>query len=227
MRRKIIFPPVETANEHGLVAVGGDLEIDTLLRAYQQGIFPWPVTIDHKNKNLPMTWFSPDPRGVLDFKDLHLSRSFKKFLKNTPFKVTFNKNFSDVINQCAKTLRRDHSGTWISSEIKDSYTKLFDAGYAYSVEVWEDEKIVAGIYGVAIGSFISGESMFTHTDNASKQGLYYLIRHLESKGLSWIDTQMVTAVVDQFGGKYISRKEFTNRLKEINWSFSRNRYFQT
>jgi len=227
MRPKIIFPPVETANEHGLVAMGGDLEIDTLLSAYQQGIFPWPVTIDHKNKNLPMTWFSPDPRGVLDFKDLHLSRSFKKFLKNTPFKVTFNKNFSDVINQCAKTLRRDHSGTWISPEIKDSYTKLFDAGYAYSVEVWEDEEIVAGIYGVAIGSFISGESMFTHSDNASKQGLYYLIHHLESKGLSWIDTQMVTAVVDQFGGKYISRREFTNRLKEINWSFSRNRYFQT
>jgi leucyl/phenylalanyl-tRNA--protein transferase len=225
MRNKIIFPPVETANEHGLVAVGGDLEIDTLLSAYRQGIFPWPVNMDDKNINLPMTWFSPDPRGVLDFKNLHLSRSFKKFLKHTPLKVTFNKNFSGVIDQCAKTLRRDHPVTWISPKIRDSYTKLFDAGYAYSVEVWDEEILVAGIYGVAIGSFISGESMFTHTDNASKQGLYYLVRHLESKGLSWIDTQMVTTVVEQFGGRYISRREFLNRLKEINWNIDRDHYF--
>jgi leucyl/phenylalanyl-tRNA--protein transferase len=225
MRGKIIFPPVETADENGLVAVGGDLELDTLLLAYKKGIFPWPICQDHINKNLPMTWFSPDPRGVLDFKHLHLSRSFKKFLKKSPFKVTFNKNFSDVINQCAQSPRRDHLSTWISPEIKDSYTQLFNAGYAYSVEVWEDEKLVAGVYGVSMGSFISGESMFSLSDNASKQGLYSLVRQLESRGLSWMDTQMVTSVVDQFGGRYISRRDFTNRLKEINWNTTRNCYF--
>jgi leucyl/phenylalanyl-tRNA--protein transferase len=225
MKRKIIFPPPETADANGLIAVGGDLEIDTLLSAYQNGIFPWPVSLESMTKDLPMTWFSPDPRGILEFEDLHTSRSFLKFLKNSSFKVTFNQRFTDVIIECARTIRKDKSGTWITPEIIHSYINFFNAGYAYSVEVWDKEKLIAGIYGVIIGDFISGESMFTHQDNASKQGLYFLINHLRSKGISWIDTQMVTPLVGQFGGKYVTRKDFIERLRKLSWNIHRNHFF--
>lgn len=217
MRRKIVFPPVESANEDGLVAVGGDLEMDTLLEAYRSGIFPWPLSTYPLNADLPNTWFSPNPRGILDFNDLHVSRSFLKFLKKTPFHVTFNKAFPDVIVQCANTPRKDQPGTWITPDLMRAYINLFENGHAYSVDVWLGKKLVAGLYGVTIGEFISGESMFTHEDNASKQGLYTLIHHLEEKGITWMDTQMVTEVVRQFGGKYIPRSEFMKRIKKLDW----------
>lgn len=221
MKRKIIFPDVETANEDGLVAIGGDLEIDTLLEAYQRGIFPWPLSTWPLNASLPHTWFSPNPRGILDFNDLHVSKSFIKFLKKTPYTVTFNQAFENVIHQCALTARRDQPGTWITPDIMNAYTALFKAGRAYSVEVWDGELLIAGLYGVVIGEFISGESMFTSEDNASKQGLYALICHLETKGISWLDTQMVTNVVKQFGGKYISRPAFLKRLSQTDWTRER------
>lgn len=225
MRRKIKFPPVETANEDGLVAVGGDFEIDTLLEAYKNGIFPWPISIYPQNAELPNTWFSPDPRGVLDFSELHVSRSFLKFLKKTPFSVTFNKAFEDVIVQCAATPRKDQPGTWITPELMNAYINLFHEGYAYSVEVWRERTLVAGMYGVVMGDFLSGESMFTHEDNASKQGLYTLVHHLHEKGIHWLDTQMVTEVVRQFGGRYIPRDEFIERLSHVDWSKPREQIF--
>lgn len=224
-KRRIIFPPVESASEDGLVAVGGDLEIDTLLEAYQQGIFPWPVSTYPANEHLPHTWFSPDPRGILEFNDLHVSKSFIKFLKKTPYTVTFNKAFSDVIESCAKAKRKDQPGTWITPSIIDAYNSLFTAGYAYSVEVWKDEELIAGMYGVVMGKFLSGESMFTHEDNASKQGFYTLIHHLISRDITWLDTQMVTNVVKQFGGKYIAREEFMNKLTFVDWTISRSQIF--
>lgn len=225
MKRKIKFPPVESANEDGLVAVGGDLEMDTLLEAYRRGIFPWPLSTYPMNVDLPNTWFSPNPRGVLDFDELHVSRSFLKFLKKTPFNVTFNKAFPDVIVQCATTQRKDQPGTWITPEIMRAYINLFENDYAYSVEVWHDKKLVAGIYGVVMGEFVSGESMFTHEDNASKQALYTLVHHLQEKGIKFLDTQMVTEVVRQFGGKYISRKEFLRRLQELDWTREKGTVF--
>lgn len=225
MRRKIKFPPVETANEDGLVAVGGDFETDTLLEAYKNGIFPWPVSTYPQNVDLPNTWFSPDPRGVLDFSKLHVSRSFLKFLKKTPYTVTFNKAFKDVIHQCAATKRKDQPGTWITPELMHAYINLYNEGYAYSVEVWKNKKLVAGMYGVVMGDFLSGESMFTHEDNASKQGLYTLVHHLQEKGITWLDTQMVTEVVKQFGGHYIPRYEFIDRLKSVNWEKPRELIF--
>jgi leucyl/phenylalanyl-tRNA--protein transferase len=218
MRRKIVFPPVETANPDGLVAVGGDLEMDTLIEAYHRGIFPWPISTYPINMDLPHTWFSPDPRGVLDFHQLHVSKSFIKFLKKTPFTVTFNKAFPAVIEQCAKTPRKDQPGTWITPEIMQAYINLFENGLAYSVDVWLDKELVAGMYGVVMGDFLSGESMFTHEDNASKQGLYTLIHHLQENGINWLDTQMVTEVVKQFGGRYIPRPEFLSRLERTNWT---------
>lgn len=225
MKRKIKFPPVESANEDGLVAVGGDLEIDTLLEAYGRGIFPWPLSTYPLNVDLPNTWFSPDPRGVLDFDELHVSRSFLKFLKKTPFTVTFNKAFPEVIQQCAATKRKDQPGTWITPEIMRAYINLFENDLAYSVEVWLEKKLVAGIYGVIMGEFVSGESMFTHEDNASKQGLYTLVHHLQEKGINFLDTQMVTEVVRQFGGKYIPRQAFLRRLEELNWTREKETIF--
>lgn len=225
MKRKIVFPPVETASEDGLVAVGGDLEIDTLLEAYHQGIFPWPISTYPLNVDMPHTWFSPNPRGLLQFKDLHVSRSFIKFLKKTPYHVTFNYAFADVINQCAQMVRKDQPGTWITPDIIDAYTDLFHAGYAYSVEVWDQERLVGGLYGVIMGEFVSGESMFMLEDNASKQGFYTLLVHLKDKGINWVDTQMVTPVVQQFGGKYVPRPVFLKLLQKTNWTRKRSDIF--
>lgn len=217
MRKKIKFPPVESSNEEGLVAVGGDLEVDTLLEAYKNGIFPWPIN-SYPQVKMPNTWFSPNPRGVLDFEEMHIPKSFLKFLKKTPFHITFNKAFDEVIQNCAEIPRKDKAGTWINQDIIDAYKNMFKQGYAYSVEVWKKDSLVAGIYGVVIGQFVSGESMFTYEDNASKQALYTLVHHLQDKNIKWLDTQMVTEVVKQFGGKYISRAQFKSRLENLNWT---------
>jgi leucyl/phenylalanyl-tRNA--protein transferase len=218
--RKIIFPPIENATEDGLVALGGDLEVDTLLSAYQQGIFPWPVSTEH-----PLAWFSPDPRGILEISELHLSKSFVKFLKKNTYQVTFNQAFDEVINQCARMARKDQPSTWITQDIILGYEKLFKVGLAYSAEVWNGKELVAGVYGVSMGDFISGESMFTKENNASKFALYSLILKLKDSGIAWMDTQMVTPVVEGFGGKYISRPEFLHMLKKINWSRKRDDIF--
>lgn len=212
MKRQIVFPPIEHATEDGLVAIGGDLEIDTLETAYRQGIFPWPISVE-----FPLAWFSPDPRGILEFKDLHVSKSFEKFLKKNTFRVSFNQAFKDVIVACARVPRKDQPGTWITPDIVQGYVKLHEAGNAYSVEVWDEEKLVAGVYGVCFGEFFSGESMFTIQDNASKLGLYTLCRRLESLDVGWLDTQMVTPVVENFGGTYIPRREFLAKLNSLSF----------
>lgn len=218
--RRIIFPPVETATKDGLVAVGGDLQVDTLITAYREGIFPWPISVE-----FPLAWFSPDPRGVIDVDELHLSKSFSKFLKRTGFKVSFNQAFGKVIRQCARVIRKNQPSTWITPEIIKGYENLFDQELAYSVEVWNEGELVAGLYGVCMGDFISGESMFTTERDASKLALYYLIQRLKEKNISWLDTQMVTSVVESFGGKYISRPEFLKRLAQKDWTRKRDEIF--
>jgi leucyl/phenylalanyl-tRNA--protein transferase len=221
MRRKVVFPDVESATEDGLVAIGGDLEVDTLQEAYHKGIFPWPISLD-----FPLAWFSPNPRGILKFNELHLSRSFEKFLKKPPFHVTFNQSFAEVIKACAQTVRKGQPSTWITPEIIKGYEKLFEVDQSYSVEVWNQErKLVGGIYGVVMGDFVSGESMFMKEDNASKFGLYTLIKKLEASGIKWLDTQMVTTVVEQFGGKYISRPEFIALIEGVNWAKNKKDIF--
>jgi leucyl/phenylalanyl-tRNA--protein transferase len=220
MKRKIQFPPVEGATSDGLVAIGGDLEIDTLEIAYRSGIFPWPLSVD-----FPLAWFSPDPRGILEFTDFHLPRSFKKFLKKSEFKITYNQNFSQVIKNCATVKRKGQHSTWITPEIIKGYERLFLAGQAYSVEVWKEDLLVGGIYGVIMGNFISGESMFSKEREASKVALYHLIEHLLTKKITWIDTQMVTPVVSQFGGKYIPRSQFLSLIHQMDWQLSRESIF--
>lgn len=225
MRRKIVFPPLETASEDGLVAVGGDLAVDTLIEAYRQGIFPWPLSSYPANVTLPHTWFSPNPRGILEYERLHVSKSFIKFLKKSPFTVTFNQAFNEVIRNCSSAVRKDQPGTWITPDIIKAYNDLFDAGHAYSVEVWNGPELVGGLYGVSLGDFISGESMFTLEDNAGKVGLYTLLMHLESKDINWMDTQMVTEIVRQFGGRYVPRPAFVALLKHIDWTRERSDIF--
>lgn len=225
MRRRIIFPPVDTASEDGLVAIGGDLEIDTLVTAYKCGIFPWPVSTYPANEEFPHTWFSPDPRGILEIENMHVSKSFIKFLKHTQFQVTFNQAFTEVIHNCAKMPRKGQPGTWITPDIMHAYKALFENDLAYSVEVWNGSKLVGGLYGVIMGNFVSGESMFTLEDNASKQGFYALLMHLQTKGIHWIDTQMVTEVVRQFGGSYIPRPDFLKLLKKVDWTKKKSEIF--
>jgi leucyl/phenylalanyl-tRNA--protein transferase len=222
MKRKIVFPPIDEATEDGLVAVGGDLEVDTLVTAYRQGIFPWPVSVE-----LPLAWFSPDPRGVIFLDEIHVAKSFEKFLKKNPFRVTFNQRMKEVIKECARVPRKNQPGTWITPDIIIGYEKLFQAELAYSVEVWEEEKLVGGLYGVSMGEFVSGESMFMKEDNASKLALYSLLMLLKAKGIRFLDTQMVTPVVEQFGGKYIERDEFRGLIEEINWEKPRSFLFHS
>ena len=220
MKRTIEFPPIEDATDDGLVAVGGDLEVDTLVAAYQQGIFPWPVSVE-----LPLAWFSPDPRGILFIDELHLPKSFEKFLKKNPYRVTFNQSMKDVIFECARIPRKDQPGTWITPDIIAAYRKLFKEDLAYSVEVWREDRLVGGLYGVIMGEFCSGESMFMTEDNASKVALWSLLMLLKSKGIPFLDTQMVTSVVEAFGGKYVPRAEFLKIIQKLDWNKSKAEIF--
>lgn len=202
------FPPVHEADEDGLLALGGDLELESLLLAYSQGIFPWPIS-----KKYPLAWFSPDPRGVLFYDKLHISKSLKKFLKKSPYSVRFNENFERVIKMCAEVKRKNQPGTWITKEIIDSYINLYNNGFAYCVEVYdENNELVGGLYGVCINSFYSGESMFHLKDNASKIAILALMQKLKEYDVDWLDTQMVTDVVENMGGINIPREEFLELL---------------
>lgn len=214
----IDFPPVDSADESGLVAVGGDMETSSLILAYRRGIFPWPISRDY-----PLAWFSPDPRGVLDYKDLKISASLKKAMNKNLFEIKFNTRFIEVIEACSSLEnRKDENDTWITPEIINAYINFHNAGQAYSVEAFNREsgELVGGIYGVLVGGYASGESMFYRESNASKTALVMLMQKLNDAGVEWLDTQMVTPVVAQLGGKEISREEFLKRIefeKQVNF----------
>ncbi len=208
----VSFPPIKQADENGLLAIGGDLQVESLLLAYKRGIFPWPI-----NEDFPLAWFAPNPRGLIDFKDLHISKSLKKTLRKESFIIKYNTNFEAVIMNCSMiTNRKGQSETWITQDIINAYIEMFRQGYAYSVEVYtkgENEKLVGGVYGVCIGRYFSGESMFYRETDASKIALVHLIEKLSSVGVTWLDTQMVTSVVKNLGGKEVTRDEFMQKLK--------------
>ena len=204
------FPSHEKANKDGLLAVGGDLEYESLLLAYSQGIFPWPVDV-----NYPIPWFSPDPRGLIKFSDLHLSDSLKKFLKKTNFRFGINNNFERVIFECATSNNRKTGlETWIIPQMMDAYIELYKRGYAFCAETYQDEELVGGIYGVVINNYVCGESMFYLEENASKFALVNLIEYLKKQGILWLDTQMVTPVVRSLGGSEVPRKKFLEMLAQ-------------
>lgn len=202
------FPDPEDTLAEGILAVGGNLDVGTLYSAYSQGIFPWP------QPGFPMLWFSPERRGVIEFKDFHVPESLRKFRKNHPeIEFTMNKDFRHVIEECAKQPRPGQDGTWILPAMKHAYEELFKAGYAISVEVREDNILIGGIYGVLIQGVFSGESMFYLKPNASKLALWRLVEILQEKGHEWIDVQMVTPVIESMGGKYVDRADYLEMLR--------------
>jgi leucyl/phenylalanyl-tRNA--protein transferase len=205
------FPPVESADEQGLLAVGGDLHMDSLLLAYSKGIYPWPIT-----PNYPMAWFSPDPRGVIPSNDFHVPRKLKKELKDSKFHIRYNQKFEKVITECAQIKRKKEFGTWITDEIIVGYINFFRAGYAYSVEVYnEDDNLVGGLYGVKIGKFFSGESMYHRESNASKYALLTLMQNLKRNGVDFLDTQMVTTATKSLGAIEIPREIYVNKIQKL------------
>lgn len=203
----------------GIVDLSDDLRVDRLLEAYSFGIFPWP------HEDLPTIWYCPEQRGVLDFADFHIPRSLQKFMAHMPFRVTVNEAFDEVIEACAVAKRPHQEGTWITTRLETAYIAFHHAGYAHSVEVWNGEKLVGGLYGVQVGGIFGGESMFYREDNASKVALVKLVEFLGSQGLTFMDIQMVTPLLESFGGKYIARDEFLQRVeqgkltaKPLDWS---------
>ena len=202
-----IFPDPKLALEEGIVDVREDLSIPVLLEAYSFGIFPWP------HEGLPMLWFCPPQRGILAFKDFHLPRSLKKQARRVKWQFTMNQSFDEVIDACAVQSRPGQPGTWINPRLARAYKEFHRAGYAHSVECWDGDKLIGGLYGVYVGGVFSGESMFYHIDGASKLCLLFLIEFLKTQGLSWMDCQMVTPHMEKLGAKYISRIEYLKRLE--------------
>jgi len=202
----IRFPDPEQTAVEGIVVIGGELNAANLLRAYRKGIFPWPID------GWPLPWFCPEERAILEFKDLHVSRTLQREQKRAPFRLTIDKNFEAVINACANAERKDEVGTWITPEMIRAYCELHDEGHAHSVEAWEGDILVGGIYGVDAGGAFAGESMFFAQPNASKLALLHLIEHLDSKGLDWLDIQVMTPHMRVFGAQNISRHAFLRKL---------------
>ena len=204
LTQKIEFPDVSEASADGLLAFGGDLSPERLLFAYQNGIFPWFEDTE------PILWWSPDPRFVLFPKDLKVSKSMKQLLKKNQFKVTENKAFKNVIENCAKAKREGQQGTWITDEMIEAYTKLHKLGYAKSVEVWQNDQLVGGLYGIAIENKVfCGESMFAKVSNASKVGF---ITFIQNSNYKLVDCQLHTYHLESLGAKHITRLEFLKYL---------------
>ncbi len=199
------FPAVECANGEGLLAVGGDLSPERLLLAYQNGIFPW------FNEDSLILWWSPDPRMVLFPDEIKVSKSMQKVLKSDQFRLTKNTCFEKVLEACSSIKRIGQEGTWITDEMKKAYLKLHQKGYAKSYEVWEDDMLVGGLYGLDMGHVFCGESMFSKTSNASKFAFIKLALEFQGKG-KLIDCQLYTKHLGSLGAKEIPRKEFMEVL---------------
>ncbi len=208
LSEKIYFPPPELSRKDGLLAIGGDLCTERLILAYQNGIFPW------YSKEYPILWWSPDPRLVLYPDELHVSGSLEKILKQGRFSVTFDQNFYKIITECSFTKRKNQEGTWITQDMLDAYCLLHEEGFAHSVEVWKNEEIVGGLYGVSLGKCFFGESMFSRKSNASKVGFATLVSVLNKWAFSLIDCQVTTRHLVSFGAREISRRQFIVELRQ-------------
>lgn len=204
----IQFPQPIQSDENGIVAVGGELSVENVLQAYSLGIFPWP------HGNLPLLWFCPLERGIMDFRSFKIPDSVKKDLRKKNFRMSYNQAFDDVINGCAEQKREGQKGTWITPAMKKTYRKLHQLGYAQSVECWNGDDLVGGLYGVYVKNVFSGESMFFKESGASKACLIALVGKLKNLGHTWFDIQMVTPVLELFGGEYIPREKYLQNLKE-------------
>lgn len=225
---RIYFPPVDEATDDGLLMVGGGLTPQWLKAAYTRGIFPWPVETDIGSV---LAWFSPDPRAIVELDSLHISRRLARRIRSGKYRVTFNTCFADVISECAapRAAARDYdeeeadalsedefddnSGTWITPELAHAYVELHRRGMAHSVEVWEHDTLVGGLYGVTFGGLFSGESMFHRVRDASKIALAFLVPRLRERGFSLFDIQQFTPHMASLGAIEVSRSEYLKRLK--------------
>ena len=207
-RDSLDFPPLDNAlrEPNGLLAAGGDLSPERLIKAYRHGCFPW------YQDGQPLLWWSPDPRTVLFPDQLHVSRSLQKVLRHGEFRVTFDQAFDAVIQACAGP-RSYADGTWITSPMQAAYRALHQRGVAHSVEVWHHEELVGGLYGLAMGQLFYGESMFSRASNASKVGFVELVNRLKDWGFVMIDCQMPTQHLQRFGATTITRQQFSGYLQ--------------
>ena len=220
----LIFPSPQLASKEGLLAVGGDLSQERLLRAYRMGIFPW------YSEDEPIMWWSPDPRLVLYPFELKVSKSLKKTIKNRRFEVTVDQAFESVIKACAQSRTRMQEGTWIVDDMIAAYCNLHKSGLAHSVETWQAGKLAGGLYGVSLGGCFFGESMFTRISNASKVAFVALVEHLQALNFNLIDCQVTNAHLLSFGAREIPRSRFLLELEKTldlptlnnKWSFSPN-----
>ena len=197
------FLSPEQADESGLVAVGGDLSTERVLLAYCSGVFPW------FSDGEPICWWSPNPRAIFELGDLHIPRRLARSMRAKPYGISFNLRFGDVIRECAFGRAE---GTWITQGMIEAYERLHRHGYAHSIEVWDGEDLAGGLYGVAIGGFFAGESMFSRSPDASKIALVHLERHLINRGFELFDTQMLTEHTARMGAVEIPRADYLRRL---------------
>jgi leucyl/phenylalanyl-tRNA---protein transferase len=207
-RQELWFPPLEEALDepNGLLAFGGDLRPERILAAYRHGAFPW------YQDGQPILWWSPDPRAIIYPEQIRISRSMRKILRSDAFSVTMDYDFNAVIAACG-ALTEDRSGTWITAPMLRAYSELHRLGHAHSIEVWQQDTLVGGLYGLGIGQFFFGESMFSRVDNASKVALIHLCAQLQKWGFTVIDCQVSSAHLLSMGACAIPREEFQRLLK--------------
>jgi len=199
-------PHLALKDPNGLLAIGGNLSVNTLIKAYSNGIFPWYC------EDQPIMWWSPTPRAVIYLKDIKINRTLRKFLNKSKYTVTFNQAFEKVISLCADAPFRDDD-TWIVDDMLDAYINLYQAGHAHSVEVWDDDMLVGGLYGVSIGGFFSGESMFYTAPNASKVALIALVEKLKGCGALFVDCQITNPFLESMGATEIPREQFLSEMR--------------
>lgn len=202
--KRIVFPNPSLAEEDGLLAVGGDLSTERLLLAYRHGIFPW------YNDDTPILWYSPHERFVLFPDELKISKSMRQVLRSGHFRVTYDQSFAEVIDACSTVSRKGQPGTWITADMKKAYIRLHKEGHAHSVEVWRDEELVGGLYGVQVGEVFCGESMFSKVSNASKVAL---ISMCNTGNYKLIDCQVYTEHLESMGARMINRDEYLEILQ--------------
>jgi len=203
---KLSFPSPFLASD-GLLAVGGDLSAERLLLAYKSGIFPW------YNEDEPILWHSPNPRAILFFDDLKIQKSMRPYLSGSRFTITCNANFNEVIKHCKSTKRSPGNGTWITEDIINAYEQLHAMGYAHSIEVWQQNELVGGLYGVGFGKYFCGESMFSLASNASKFALIKLSLYLKEHGFTFIDCQIQNDHLKSLGCSEVDLTQFLKMLK--------------
>lgn len=207
LSEEIDFPSPAHAEPDGLLAVGGDLSQKRILKAYSMGIFPW------YSEESPLLWWSPDPRLVLFPEELRISRSLRQCLEKGIYTVTVDTAFSRVIRACANALRKDQDGTWITEDMIEAYKGLHEAGYAHSVEAWQDGDLAGGLYGIILGKVFFGESMFSLKSNASKVAFATFVKQLQEQNFRIIDCQVRTEHLVSFGAREIPRREFIKILQ--------------